>query len=69
MIIIWYNPDQDQYQKGTMIDYDRLIMVSELRDRFDILYEFNQTSIRLAEKILSALNLVRKGLAMRGRTS
>ena len=59
MIIIWYNPEQEAYQKGTMLDYDRLIMKSESRDRFDILYEFNQTSIRLAEKILHSLNLVR----------
>ena len=59
MIIIWYNPDLDIYQKGTVREYDQLMIKSDNRDRFDILYEFNQNSVRLIDKILDSLNLVR----------
>ncbi|MFY0688663.1 MAG: hypothetical protein JXQ90_15930 [Cyclobacteriaceae bacterium] len=57
MIFIWYNPDKDQFQKGTILEYDRMILKSENSDRFDLLYEFNRTTIRLADKILKSLNL------------
>lgn len=60
MVIIWYNPDSDIYEKGTMQDYDRLVRNSRNGDRFSILYEFNFTTIRLADKVLRSLNRVRE---------
>lgn len=43
-----------------MRDYDLLISVSANRDRFDILYEFNDTTQQLMDKILNSLNAVRE---------
>lgn len=59
MIFIWYNPDLEKYEKGSMLDYDRKIMKSENHDRYGLLYEFNSTSQHLVDKVLSALNNVR----------
>lgn len=60
MLFIWYNPDLDIYQKGTMRDYDILMSLSPNSNRFDILYEFTQTSQKLVDKILNSLNTVRE---------
>lgn len=60
MKFIWYNPDLDVYQKGTMRDYDLLLSLSANSDRFDILYEFNDTTEKLMDKILNSLNAVRE---------
>ena len=56
MVFIWFNPDNNAYEKGTMRDYDRLILKSENNDRFGLLYEFNSTTVKLVDKILAALN-------------
>ncbi|MFT6865642.1 MAG: hypothetical protein ACJA08_000465 [Cyclobacteriaceae bacterium] len=58
-LIIWYNPDIDSYQKGYIREYDKLLMFSPNKDRFDILYEFSETSKRIIDKILSSLNTAR----------
>lgn len=60
MQFIWYNPDLDVYQKGTMKMYDELVSASKNSDRFDILYEFSDTSEKLIHKILNSLNTVRE---------
>lgn len=60
MQFIWYNPDIDAYQKGTMSTYDKLVNESLNGDRFDILYEFSDTSEKLIHKILNSLNAVRE---------
>ena len=60
MEMIWYNPDLDMYQKGALEDYSALANSSENESRFLILYQFNKNSKKLAEKILSSLNLVRE---------
>lgn len=60
MKFIWYNPDLNTYQKGSIKDYDRLISCSHNSDRFDILYEFDNTKERLMEKVLNSLNAVRE---------
>lgn len=60
MQFIWYNPDLNAYQKGTMKEYDKLIESSPNRDRFDILYEFPEESDKLIDKILNSLNTVRE---------
>jgi hypothetical protein len=59
MIFIWYNPDNEQYEKGSMLDYDRKILNSANQDRYGLLYEFNSTSQHLVDKVLTALNQVR----------
>lgn len=60
MKYIWYNPDLDVYQKGTFNKYEELSASSMNYDRYDILYEFPESSECLMDKILSSLNLVRK---------
>lgn len=60
MLFIWYNPDSDSYEKGTMKDYETIIAESANMDRFDILYEFPDTPVKLIDKILNSLNAVRK---------
>jgi len=60
MQFIWYNPDIDAYQKGAMNLYDELVNASDNSDRFDILYEFSDTSEKLIFKILNSLNTVRE---------
>ena len=60
MQFIWYNPDLNAYQKGTMNEYDKLIESSSNGDRFDILYEFPEESDKLINKILNSLNTVRE---------
>lgn len=60
MKFIWYNPDLDIYQKGSMREYDRLISSSANSDRYDILYEFNDTTQQLMDKVLNSLNAVRE---------
>jgi hypothetical protein len=57
--IIWYNPDIDSYEKGSLREYDKLLLYSANKDRFDILYEFSETSQKLIDKILSSLNTAR----------
>ena len=60
MEFIWYNPDLDSYQRGTMREYDLLLSISSNSDRFDILYEFSHTSDKIINKILQSLNHVRE---------
>ncbi|WP_421879644.1 hypothetical protein [Marinoscillum sp.] len=60
MQFIWYNPDLNAYQKGTMNEYDELVKSSSNGDRFDILYEFPEESDKLIDKILNSLNTVRE---------
>ena len=60
MQFIWYNPDLNAYQKGTMKEYEALVQASSNGDRFDILYEFPEESDKLIEKILNSLNTVRE---------
>ena len=60
MQFIWYNPDLNAYQKGTMNEYDKLVASSSNGDRFDILYEFPEESDKLINKILNSLNTVRE---------
>ena len=43
-----------------MRDFELLVSSSPNGDRFDILYEFSETSDKLISKILQSLNLVRE---------
>lgn len=58
--MIWYNPDLDLYQKGTRTEFTAIVDNSINANRFSILYQFNQSSVKLADKILNSLNLVRQ---------
>lgn len=58
--MIWYNPDLDLYQKGTRTEFNTIVENSSNANRFSILYQFNQSSVKLADKILNSLNLVRQ---------
>ncbi len=66
MEMIWYNPDLDLYQKGTRTEFNAIVEKSANTNRFSILYQFNHNSVKLADKILNSLNLVRQsGFAAR----
>lgn len=58
-LLIWYNPDTDKYEKGSENDYGVVVSASTNKDRFDILYEFTETSQKLIDKILTSLNIAR----------
>jgi hypothetical protein len=60
MEFVWYNPDTEKYEKGSMLDYDRKLLNSENRDRFNLVFEFKDTKKNMAGKMVKALNLVRK---------
>jgi len=60
MEFMWYNPDTEKYEKGSMLDYDRKLLKSKNRDRFNLVFEFNDKKKSMAGKIVKALNLVRK---------
>lgn len=60
MKFIWYNPDLDAYQKGSIEEFNKLSGTSVNCDRFDILYEFTDSSDKLIDKILGSLNIVRR---------
>ncbi len=60
MELIWYNPDLDNYQKGSMEDFSATMAQSVNQERFSILYQFTDNSRKLADKILHSLNLVRE---------
>lgn len=60
MQIIWYNPDLDCYQKGSQLEFEVCRAQSNDPDRYDVLYEFNDTTLRLVDKILDSLNAVRE---------
>jgi hypothetical protein len=58
-LLIWYNPDMDKYEKGSESEYETILSKSSNKDRFDILYEFTETSQKLIDKILNSLNIAR----------
>ncbi len=58
-LLIWYNPDVDKYEKGSESEFDIVTSASSNKDRFDILYEFTETSQKLIDKILTSLNIAR----------
>ncbi|WP_258105013.1 hypothetical protein [Marinoscillum sp. MHG1-6] len=57
--LIWYNPDLGIYEKGSLKQYDRALLSSTNKDRFDILYEFSEPSMKLTDKVLNSLNAAR----------
>lgn len=59
MKIIWFNPDSNTYEKGDIQKFKEKSSLSQNSDRFDILYEFEDPSDKLIDKILQSLNLVR----------
>lgn len=58
-LLIWFNPDQDSYEIGASLDYQLSSSASSNTDRFELLYEFDSESKKVAKKILSKLNLAR----------
>lgn len=63
MQFIWFNPDLDKYQKGSRKDFDDASSLSVNKDRYDIIYEFNDTSQRIIDKVLDSLNVARLATA------
>lgn len=57
MEIIWYNPEQKQYQRGDIEEYRRLTINHPMKEAFKLLFEFNTTSVQLIDKVMESLSL------------
>ncbi|SNS76556.1 hypothetical protein SAMN05421640_1149 [Ekhidna lutea] len=58
-LLIWFNPDRQLYEIGPYYDFITLASSSKNEDRFEVLYEFNTETVRVADKIIRSLNKVR----------
>jgi hypothetical protein len=56
MLLIWYNPDIEKFQSGTLNQYDALKSKNSTELLFEIFYEFNATSGKLISRVLDRLN-------------
>lgn len=63
MQFIWFNPDLDKYEKGSQQEFELASIDSVNQDRFDIIYEFSDTSQRIIDKVLESLNVARLATA------
>jgi hypothetical protein len=63
MLLIWYNPDLKQYQKGDKDFFNTQKKQSVQSESFSVLYEFNATSSKLCDHILGVLLEKRKELS------
>ena len=61
MLVIWYNPDIDRYEKGLQTDYAITSSQSKNLDRFEVLhaYDISESSKRIADKVIMNLNQIR----------
>ncbi|MFT6866271.1 MAG: hypothetical protein ACJA08_001100 [Cyclobacteriaceae bacterium] len=59
MNLIWYNPQLKSYQVGSKVDYETTVAHSSNADNFMILYELDELTMRLANKIVMELNSAR----------
>ena len=57
-LLIWFNPDQSFYEVGEYLDYQSIADQSSNKDRFEVIYEFYEETIGVADKILNSLNKV-----------
>ncbi len=58
-LLIWFNPDHDLYEIGATNDFQSSLSLSPNADRFEALYEFTNETKKVAQKVLSKLNLAR----------
>lgn len=56
MFIIWFNPDIEKFQSGTLNQFEVTKTKSEKKVLFEIFYEFNATSGKLINRVLERLN-------------
>lgn len=61
MLLVWYNPDIDFYEKGSPSEYAIRSGSSHNQDRFEIIHQFEvaEKTSRLAQKLLQSLNILR----------
>lgn len=61
MLLVWYNPDLDIYEKGSHSEFNIRSGASHNQDRFEITHQFEEAekTNRLAQKLLQSLNLLR----------
>ncbi|MEQ8237841.1 MAG: hypothetical protein RIA69_01445 [Cyclobacteriaceae bacterium] len=58
MNYIWYNPNNKTYQVGNEMEYNIQRAKSNSSEDIVILYELDEVTNRLAEKIVNELNTV-----------
>ncbi|MFT7238728.1 MAG: hypothetical protein ACI93L_002820 [Cyclobacteriaceae bacterium] len=63
MQFIWFNPDLGKYEKGSKAELEQASVHSVNQDRFDVIYEFSDTSQRIIDKVLESLNVARLATA------
>jgi len=63
-LFIWYNPQIDCYQQGSREEYQRIVAQCKDIGEATLMYELNELSSRLANKILTELNTARSHLKM-----
>jgi hypothetical protein len=63
-LFIWYNPKIGCYQQGNKEEYQRVLIQCKDIGEPTLLYELNELSSRLANKILTELNTARSQLKM-----
>lgn len=62
MSIIWYNPSSKEYQLGSQIDYEIQLASCMNPNDMMVLYELDESTERLAHKIVWELNAARTEL-------
>lgn len=55
--VIWYNPIEKEYQYGSWASYNHVAQKEDEGAIFDVLYETDAMTTRLASKIVKELNL------------
>lgn len=62
MKIIWYNPQTKNYHLGSKMDFEIQLTTCAYPDDMMILYELDDTTERVAQKIVYELNSARTEL-------
>lgn len=60
IMLLWYNPDTNSYEKGGVQEFQSIRQSSKNKDRFEVLYKFWGNESKLIEKIQNSLNLAGK---------
>ncbi|MEP0984974.1 hypothetical protein [Ekhidna sp.] len=58
-LLIWFNPDRQQYETGSYHHYRSIASISSNEDRFEIIAEFSSDTVCVAGKIQDELNKAR----------
>ena len=63
MELLWYDPDLERYQLGSIELLRKRMLRSQNSNRFEVLFEFEGPGI-ISEKVLSNLNVANAAYSM-----